>query len=283
MVILLNHKVTPDCEGMPPLEDNDGDELAILVEKSVVIKQTIQVQVKKDETNQQRENIFHTRCYVQTKVCSLIIDSESCVNVCSTTLVRKLNLCTIKHAKPYRLQWLSDSGEVKVTKQVVVPFFIRKYVDEVLCDVALMQTSHILLGRPWQYDRNVIHDGVKNRYTIVKDGKTITFIPLTPKQVYDDQITLKSEHEPIRRENQGEEQRERRPSNSVKTQNTTTTHSATLANTNKYSTNTPNNSDHLSTLPNTNKFSTNTSNKSDHSATTQKHLNLVKSGVKTKE
>jgi len=90
------------------------------------------------------------------------------------TLVSKLNLCSVKHAKPYRLQWLNDSGEVKVTKQVVVPFSIGKYVDEVLCDVVPMQASHILLGRPWQYHRKAIHDGVKNRYTIVKDGKTIS-------------------------------------------------------------------------------------------------------------
>ena len=41
-------------------------------------------------------------------------------------------------------------------------------------------------------DMKAIHDRVKNRYTIVKDGKTITLVPLTPKQVYDDQIKLKS-------------------------------------------------------------------------------------------
>ena len=61
-----------------------------------------------------------------------------------------------------------------------------------------------------------IHDGVKNRYTIVKDGKNITLVPLTPKQVYDVQIKLKSEHEVMGRENQGEEQGERRPLDSAK-------------------------------------------------------------------
>jgi hypothetical protein len=81
-------------------------------------------------------------------VCSLIIDSGSCVNFCSTNLVSKLNLCVVKHAKPYRLQWLNDSSEMKVTKQVTVPFFIGKYVDEVLCDAIPIQASHILLGRP---------------------------------------------------------------------------------------------------------------------------------------
>ena len=65
----------------------------------MVIKRTLQVQVKEDEINQQRENIFHTRCYEQSKVCGLIIDNESCVNVCSTNLVSELNLCTVKHAK----------------------------------------------------------------------------------------------------------------------------------------------------------------------------------------
>ena len=93
-----------DCEDMPPLKDNDGDELALPVEESLVIRRTLQVWVKEDDTNQQRENIFHTHCYVQSKVCGLIIDSGSCVNVCSTTLVSKLNLCSVKHATRYRLQ-----------------------------------------------------------------------------------------------------------------------------------------------------------------------------------
>ena len=38
----------------------------------------------------------------------------------------------------------------------------------------------------------------------------------TPKQVYDDQIKLKREHEAIGRENQGEDQGERKPSDLTK-------------------------------------------------------------------
>jgi hypothetical protein len=37
---------------------------------------------------------------------------------------------------------------------------------------------------------------------IVKDGKTITLVPFTPKQVYDDEIKLKREHKATGRENQ---------------------------------------------------------------------------------
>ncbi|XP_035539641.1 uncharacterized protein LOC118344015, partial [Juglans regia] len=92
-------------------------------------------------------------------------------------------------------QWLNDCGEVRVDKQVLVTFSIGKYQDEVLCDVVPMHAGHILLGRPWQYDRRVTHDGFKNMYSFEKEGKTIKLAPLTPSQVYEDQLKLKSESE----------------------------------------------------------------------------------------
>ena len=56
----------------------------------------VSVQAKEDDELQQ-ENIFHTRCHVQNKVCGLIIDGGSCINVASITLVEKLGLPTSKH------------------------------------------------------------------------------------------------------------------------------------------------------------------------------------------
>jgi hypothetical protein len=81
---------------------------------------------------------------------------------------------------------LNKCGEVRVTKQVLIVFAIGKYSDEILCDVVPMHATHLLLGRPWQFDRKAIHDGFRNRFTIVKDGKTITLVLLSPKQVYDE-------------------------------------------------------------------------------------------------
>jgi hypothetical protein len=73
----------------------------------------------------------------------------------------------------------------------MIVFATGKYSDEILCDVFPMHASHILLGRPWQFDRKAIHDGFRNRFTIVMDGKTITFVPFSPKQGYDEQMKLK--------------------------------------------------------------------------------------------
>jgi hypothetical protein len=58
-----------------------------------------------------------------------------------------------------------------------------------------MHAGHILLGRPWQFDRTAIHDGFKKTHSFVKDNRTITLVPLTPKQVYEDQVKLKRENE----------------------------------------------------------------------------------------
>jgi len=79
----------------------------------------------------QRENIFHTRCSIQGKICSLIVDGGSCTNVASSRLVTKLNLETKPHPRPYKLQWLSEDGEITRSKQVEVNLSIGQYNDNV--------------------------------------------------------------------------------------------------------------------------------------------------------
>ena len=48
---------------------------------------------------------------------------------------------------------------------------------EVLCDIMPMDCCHILLGIPWQYDRQDLHDGRLNQYTICVDGKKQVLLP----------------------------------------------------------------------------------------------------------
>ena len=79
-----------------------------------MIKLVLSAYVKEDDIEQQHKNIFHTRCHVNNKVCSLIIDGCSCTNVSSALLVEKLQLQTLKNPRPHKLQWLNDSGEVRV-------------------------------------------------------------------------------------------------------------------------------------------------------------------------
>ncbi|XP_073109485.1 uncharacterized protein [Elaeis guineensis] len=130
----------------------------------LVIRRNLNLQAKVDD--EQCENIFHIRCTIQDKICGIIIDGGSCTNVASTILVEKLNLVTMKHPRPYRLQWLTDDGDVKVTKQ---------------------PSS---FGKALQYDRRTIHDGFKNTYSFAKNGKNIVLAPLSPQQVQKDQLVI---------------------------------------------------------------------------------------------
>jgi len=59
---------------------------------------------------------------------------------------------------------------VLVNEQCVVIFKIGSYYDEVLCDVMKMNFCHLLLGRFWQFDKKVVHDGCANTYSLMKDG-----------------------------------------------------------------------------------------------------------------
>ena len=78
----------------------------------IYLSQALSIYPKDDRDEEQHEHIFHMRCHVKGKVCTLIIDSGSCTNVASSLMVEKLNLHTMKHPEPYKLQWLNECGEV---------------------------------------------------------------------------------------------------------------------------------------------------------------------------
>ncbi|PIK33241.1 hypothetical protein BSL78_29947 [Apostichopus japonicus] len=158
----------------------------------LVTRRILSAMVDPSETIQ-RENIFHSRCTIKGKVCNLIIDGGSCTNVASAYMVDKLGLERTRHPRPYRLRWLDDKVELKIHEQVTVPFSVGKYQDQVVCDVVPMQAGHLLLGRPWQFDKETRHDGRTNLYTFVHDKRKVSLAPLTPAQVHELQLQMSKE------------------------------------------------------------------------------------------
>ncbi|XP_022023983.1 uncharacterized protein LOC110924260 [Helianthus annuus] len=136
-----------------------------------------------NDTTWLRNTIFRTKCTSKGKICNVIIDSGSCENIVSNTMVEKLKLPLHDHPEPYQLTWLKKGNLLKVTHRCLMQFSIgNKYSDEVWCEVLPMDACHILLGRPWQYDRRAKHDGFRNTYTFKKDGINITLAPCDPRQ-----------------------------------------------------------------------------------------------------
>lgn len=111
----------------------------------------------------------------------MIIDGGSCTNVASQTLVTKLNLPTQPHPSPYVIQWLNQGKGIRVSHRVLLSLSIGKsYTDELWCDVVPMDACHVLLGRPWQFDRRAVHDGYLNTYSFVHNNRKIVLTPITP-------------------------------------------------------------------------------------------------------
>ena len=108
----------------------------------------------------------------------MVIDSGSTDNLVSTEMVDKLKLEKIVHPTPYKVSQLQKGHQITVTEQCKVEIQIGSYKDVILCDVMPMDVCHILLGRPWQFDRKAIHDCRRNTYTMEKDGKKHTLLPL---------------------------------------------------------------------------------------------------------
>ncbi|RDX76794.1 hypothetical protein CR513_43177, partial [Mucuna pruriens] len=136
-------------------------------EDVLMMRRLVNSQIGK-ETGTQRENVFHSRSLVFGNLCSMIINGGSCVNVASQRLMKKLDLPTFAHPRPYKLQCLSEKEEE--LQQVEVAFTLSSYEDRVVCDVVLMEATHLLLGRL-----------VTNRFTFVHMGQRIGPKHLSPK------------------------------------------------------------------------------------------------------
>lgn len=96
-------------------------------------------------------------------------------------MIDKLSHPTFRHPEPYKLHWLNDGSTVEVTKQALVTFhFGPDYEDQILCDVLPMDAFHLLLGRPWQSDRDTTRSGRKKTDSFQMNGRTITLTPGVP-------------------------------------------------------------------------------------------------------
>ncbi|RDX84103.1 hypothetical protein CR513_34912, partial [Mucuna pruriens] len=77
-------------------------------------------------------------------------------------------------------------GGIVVDRQVSTTFTLRKYVDEMMCDVVSMEATHLLL---------VTYYEVSNRCSFVHLGEKVVLKPLSPRGVCENQIKMRTKRE----------------------------------------------------------------------------------------
>ena len=140
---------------------------------------------KAEKEDWRQTSIFQmlVRCGNQVK--KLIIDGGSCMNVVSSSMVEclklpvePLKLPVEPHPQPYKVAWI-DNTSIPVTHRCLISFSCGIYSDSIMCDIIPMKVIHILLGRPWLFDRNVEHYGGENTYALMVDKKEVVLKPMT--------------------------------------------------------------------------------------------------------
>ena len=125
-------------------------------------------------------SIFYTYVKINRQVCKLIVDSGSCVNAVSDTMIPRLGLATHSHPTPYDVSWI-DTTSLPVRLQSRVPLRISTYDDIVLCDVIPMKIGSIILVRPLLYDHDVQLAERANTCSFMHCGRRVVWVPYTAR------------------------------------------------------------------------------------------------------
>jgi len=91
--------------------------------------------------------LFHIKVQTKHTKIDALFDPGSQVNLISELLVRKLELETYPHLKPYPLGWVSNLTMMQVIRKCKLNFAMNvDYIDEVELDIVPLNVAGIVLG-----------------------------------------------------------------------------------------------------------------------------------------
>ncbi|GKD34019.1 hypothetical protein Tco_1249528 [Tanacetum coccineum] len=136
-----------NCEGDEDAAYEEYKEAPIYDEEPECEEERSCLTPKADGDDWLKHNIFQSTYTISGKDCTFVCDYGSCDNLIAAEAVQKLGLKTKNHPKPYK------------------------------------DACHLLLGRPWEYDRDITHNGRTNTYSFLFGEVKITLMPNKPKEV----------------------------------------------------------------------------------------------------
>ena len=155
---LLTEMKAPESDpGSESESETDHGGKIIEAEPNVTIA-TTKIQPDDLEETEEGERLFHSQMWVQGKPLHFIVDSGSQKNLISVEVVKRLNLPTVPHPQPYNIGWLTPGRDIRVSKQCRLPYGIKPFKDEVMCDVAPLEVSDVLLGQPYMWKRHAVYE-----------------------------------------------------------------------------------------------------------------------------
>lgn len=123
------------------------------------------------QNDKERSDIFHIKVIKKHTKVDTLFDRGSQINLIFEGIVKKLNLKTTPHTKPYPLDWVCDDAKLQVTRKCKLKFtIIANFMDEVEIVVVPLDICGIVSGSPYVYGQKSIFYHHENKYHIFKDG-----------------------------------------------------------------------------------------------------------------
>eukprot|EP00253_Pinus_taeda_P006139 PITA_06139 len=163
-----------DSESEPD-KGNDKGKQIIDTELNATLA-TMKIQEEEPKDPAEEECLFHSQMWVKGSLIQFIVDSGSQKNFISAEVVKRLGLPTTAHPQPYTIRWLHQGRDLRVSQQCCLPYNIKPFTDEVLCDIAPFEVCDVLLGQPYLWERHAVYES-RPRAVIVTLGNKLYRIP----------------------------------------------------------------------------------------------------------
>jgi hypothetical protein len=131
---------------LEPDKGNDRGKQIIDAEPNAIVA-TTKIQNEEPKYPEEAECLFHSKMWVKGSPLQFIVDSGSQKKLISVEVVKRLGLPTTEHPQTYTIGWLHQGWDLRVSRQCRLPYSIKPFMDEVLCDVAPLDVSDVLLGQ----------------------------------------------------------------------------------------------------------------------------------------
>ena len=128
--------------------------------------------------------------WVKRSPLQFIFHNRSQKNLISIEVVKRLSLLTTTHSHPYTIGWLHQGIDLRVSRQWCLPYKIKPFMDEVLCDVTHLDMSDVLLSQPYLWKWHVVYES-RRYFVIVTLGNKLYRILEVPPPVVISLVTAK--------------------------------------------------------------------------------------------